>query len=115
MKTPTHPNAIPIPYRSGSDVGPAPGRISPVQSLWITFARTLAVFNITKAIRDGKEVDIMQPKFQAGLISHPEPFDIDIKPRSAGHEELILIGKKQHPWEESHAEELRLAITVGGV
>ncbi|EIT81129.1 cytochrome protein [Aspergillus oryzae 3.042] len=88
-----------------------PGRNLADSNLWLTIARTLAAFNIAKPIRDGKEVDI-QPEFQAGLISHPEPFDVDIKPRSAGHHELILAGEKQYPWEESHAEELRRAIAV---
>ncbi|GMF67658.1 unnamed protein product [Aspergillus oryzae] len=88
-----------------------PGRNLADSNLWLTIARTLAAFNIAKPIRDGKEVDI-QPEFQAGLISHPEPFDVDIKLRSAGHHELILAGEKQYPWEESHAEELRRAIAV---
>ncbi|PIG79207.1 O-methylsterigmatocystin oxidoreductase [Aspergillus arachidicola] len=88
-----------------------PGRNLADSNLWLAIARTLAVFNIAKPIRDGKEVDI-QPEFQASLISHPDPFDVDIKPRSAAHHELILAGEKQYPWEESHAEELRRAIAV---
>ncbi|KAE8401933.1 cytochrome P450 [Aspergillus pseudonomiae] len=88
-----------------------PGRNLADSNLWLTIARTLAAFNIAKPIRNGKEVDI-QPEFKPMLISHPDPFDVDIKPRSAGHEELIRAGEKQYPWEESHAEELRRAIAV---
>ncbi|KAB8223737.1 cytochrome P450 [Aspergillus novoparasiticus] len=88
-----------------------PGRNLADSNLWLAIARALSVFNIAKPIRDGKEVDI-QPEFQASLISHPEPFDVDIKPRSAGHAKLIRAGEKQYPWEESHAEELRRAIAV---
>ncbi|KAF5856283.1 hypothetical protein ETB97_007639 [Aspergillus alliaceus] len=88
-----------------------PGRNLADSNLYLSIVQLLAVYNITKPICDGKEMDI-QPVFYPGVISHPEPFDVDIKPRSAGHEELIRSIEKKHPWEKSHAEELRKAASV---
>jgi cytochrome P450 len=88
-----------------------PGRNLADANLYLSIARTLAVYNIAKPICDGKEVDI-QPVYLAGnIVSHPEPFDVSIKPRSMGHEELIRSVEEQYPWEKSHAEELRSAVT----
>ncbi|KAF7588524.1 hypothetical protein BBP40_005551 [Aspergillus hancockii] len=87
-----------------------PGRNFADSNIFLTIARTLAVYNIAKPIRDGKEVDI-KPIFLASVISHPAPFEVSIKPRSVGHEELIRSVEKQYPWEKSHAEELRSATT----
>ncbi|KAE8153917.1 cytochrome P450 [Aspergillus avenaceus] len=86
-----------------------PGRTLADSNIYLTIAQTLAVYDITKPIRDGKEVD-PQPLFGNGVVSHPAPFDVSIKPRSAGHEELIRALEKRYPWEESHADELRQAV-----
>ncbi|KAE8354986.1 cytochrome P450 [Aspergillus coremiiformis] len=88
-----------------------PGRNLADSNLYLSIAQTLAAYNIRKPIRDGKEVDI-QLIAQAGVISHPEPFDLNIKPRSAGHEELIRALEKQYPWEKGHGEELRRATGI---
>jgi hypothetical protein len=75
-------------------------------SVWLTVARSLAVFDIAKFRDDaGNEIE-PAVKFSAGILSHPEPFQASIKPRSAKHEDLIRQVEKQHPWEKSSASEL---------
>ncbi|OHE90778.1 cytochrome P450 [Colletotrichum orchidophilum] len=51
------------------------------------------------------------PNICTGVISHPEPFEISIKPRSAEHERLIRSIEQTYPWEESDAKTLeRMAV-----
>jgi cytochrome P450 len=66
-----------------------PGRLFAKSALYIKIAQILAVFNIDK-----------------GVISHPAPFKIAIKPRSPRHEALIRSIEKIHPWQKSDAEVL---------
>lgn len=89
-----------------------PGRILADANIYLTLAQSLAAFNISNAIRDGKEIDV-QPVFPPGVVSHPAPFDCTIKPRSVEHERLIRAIEEAHPWENSHADELdRIKIHV---
>lgn len=82
-----------------------PGRILADNTLYLSVAQSLTVFNITKAVENGHEVEV-KPEFQAGVISHPVPWKFDIKPRSPDHEALILSVKVEHPWEQSDAPDL---------
>lgn len=82
-----------------------PGRILADNTLYLSIAQTLAVFDITKAVEDGRELDV-KPEFQAGVISHPVPWRFDITPRSPAHEALIRYVEKEHPWEPSDANDL---------
>lgn len=79
-----------------------PGRILADSALFITVAQSLAALRIGKQTVDGKEVD-PTVKFTPGIVSHPEHFDISIKPRSPHHEKLIRAIEKTHPWQESDA------------
>ncbi|THC92940.1 hypothetical protein EYZ11_007583 [Aspergillus tanneri] len=82
-----------------------PGRTLADSNVYLSLAQSLAVFRITKPVRDGKVIE-PEPMFQPGIISHPAPFEVDVKPRSPGHVELILAVEKEQPWEKSHAKEL---------
>ncbi|WYZ44616.1 hypothetical protein EsH8_VII_001052 [Colletotrichum jinshuiense] len=82
-----------------------PGRILAENSLFLTIAQSLAVFNISKPVVDGKPVE-PAIKFTPGVISHPEPFDTSIKPRSSHHEKLIRTIEQTYPWEESDSKTL---------
>jgi hypothetical protein len=75
-------------------------------SVWLTVARSLAVFDISKP-RDaaGNEIE-PAVKFSAGILSHPEPFQASIKARSPKHEDLIRRVERENPWERSSASEL---------
>ncbi|KAE8146925.1 cytochrome P450 [Aspergillus avenaceus] len=82
-----------------------PGRVLADSAVYINIAESLAVFNITKKVENGK---VIEPKvsFQPGLISHPEPYEVTVKPRSPVHEELIRAVEVDYPWEPSHAADL---------
>ncbi|KAA8651397.1 hypothetical protein EYZ11_013218 [Aspergillus tanneri] len=86
-----------------------PGRLLADANIYLTIARSLAVFNITKAVIDGQEAPV-NPKFLTGIISHPAPFDLSIKVRGSRHKELIQEVEKEHPWGESHAAEISFHI-----
>ncbi|KAF5327811.1 hypothetical protein D9619_004578 [Psilocybe cf. subviscida] len=66
-----------------------PGRYLSDNTLWSIVASTLHAFNITPAL-DEKGVPIpLSKNMTSGLISYPEPFKVDIKPRSASAETLV--------------------------
>lgn len=76
-----------------------PGKQLADSSVWLTLARSLAVFDISKGVEEttGREVE---PKvdFSPGVISHPAPFEARIVPRSPRHEELVRVVETSHPW-----------------
>ncbi|OHX00029.1 cytochrome p450 [Colletotrichum incanum] len=82
-----------------------PGRILAENSIFLTVAQTLAVYSLSKPVRDGRVVE-PSIKFTPGVISHPEPFDISIKPRSPHHEKLIRAIEETYPWQPSDAKTL---------
>ncbi|TDZ15801.1 O-methylsterigmatocystin oxidoreductase [Colletotrichum orbiculare MAFF 240422] len=83
-----------------------PGRILADNALFINIAQSLAVFNISKRVEDGREVE-PTIKMAPGIITHPEHFETSIKPRSYKHEQLIRSVEKTYPWEESDAKTLQ--------
>lgn len=80
-----------------------PGRVLADSSVFLTIAQSLAVFDISKVVENGKEVEPIV-EFTPGTISHPVPFRTSIKPRSPDHEALIRSILVDHPWEESDAK-----------
>ncbi|KAI8315325.1 Multifunctional cytochrome P450 monooxygenase [Colletotrichum sp. SAR11_59] len=82
------------------------GQILAENSLFLNFAQSLAVFNIESPIVHGKVVE-PEAEFNPGVISHPAPFDVSIKPKSPHHEKLIRSIEDRFPWQESDAEDLR--------
>ncbi|OCH95986.1 cytochrome P450 [Obba rivulosa] len=58
-------------------------------SLFLSCAMSLAVFDISKIIEDGKVIEPVI-EYTSGTISHPAPFRCSIKPRSEKAEALIL-------------------------
>ncbi|KAI1123054.1 cytochrome protein [Nemania abortiva] len=82
------------------------GRYLATATVWVTIARSLAVFNITKGLdENGCEIE-PTAKFLPGLLSRPADFKATIKPRSPQHEVLIRQLEDLHPWEKSNADEL---------
>ncbi|TFK84330.1 cytochrome P450 [Polyporus arcularius HHB13444] len=66
-----------------------PGRFMAVDSIWITIANVLSVFEIRKAVgEDGKEIT-PDGEYHRGFLCHPKPFPCIIKPRSEEHEALL--------------------------
>lgn len=87
-----------------------PGRYMALDSVWLTIARALAVFHIGRVVGpDGREV-VPGEEYNRGFLwyvfvprwfreadtacfafdSHPKPFSCTIKPRSKGHEALLM-------------------------
>ncbi|KAI1078886.1 cytochrome P450 [Whalleya microplaca] len=82
-----------------------PGRILADNTIYLTIVQSLAVFNISKSLENGKEVE-PAIKFEPGVVSHPVPYSNMIKPKSAHHEELISSIVNTYPWQESDSEVL---------
>ncbi|KAJ8131439.1 hypothetical protein O1611_g2188 [Lasiodiplodia mahajangana] len=84
-----------------------PGRYLAYTSVWLTIARSLAVFNISKGLDEsGREIE-PTTQFSPGLLSRLEPFKATFKPRSSQHEALIRQVEELHPWEPSDADEVQ--------
>jgi cytochrome P450 len=75
-----------------------PGRVLADQSIYLTIAQMLAVFEFSKP--DGAEI---HPEFEAGIISHPRPFQTNIEVRDPQREKLIRDIEVKYPWEKSDA------------
>ncbi|KAI8264873.1 Multifunctional cytochrome P450 monooxygenase [Colletotrichum sp. SAR11_239] len=82
------------------------GQILAENSLFLNFAQSLAVFDIESPIINGKLIE-PEAAFNPGVISHPAPFDVSIKPKSPHHEKLIRSIEDRFPWQESDAKDLR--------
>lgn len=101
-----HPERDPHLLVFGFGRRACPGRTLADANVFLSIAQSLAVFNISKPVRNG-EVQDVPLKFLPGVISHPAPFELAIRPRSEKHRELIQSLGKQYPWEKSDAEALR--------
>ncbi|KAF7359221.1 hypothetical protein MSAN_01264200 [Mycena sanguinolenta] len=66
-----------------------PGRHMAMSSVWITIARILAAFDITKAVDEKGQVIEPTYEYFAGLVVQPLPFKCSIKPRSEKAAALI--------------------------
>jgi len=67
-----------------------PGMNLAEASIFILCARTLAAFDVTKAVDEESGVEITPPvEYDSGTICHPKPFKCSIKPRSLKAEALI--------------------------
>ncbi|QQK45224.1 Cytochrome P450, E-class, group I [Penicillium digitatum] len=82
-----------------------PGRTLADAHVFLTVAQALAVFSISKPVQNGV-TEYFLPKFLPGVISHPAPFKVSIRPRSAVHEKLIREIEQHHPWEKSDSKSL---------
>ncbi|CAI6099045.1 unnamed protein product [Clonostachys chloroleuca] len=66
-----------------------PARIFADQSLFLTIAQTIAVFNINKAVdSQGVEIDPIL-EVQPGIVAHPKEYPYQLTPRSEAHALLI--------------------------
>ncbi|EWZ79807.1 hypothetical protein FOWG_16135 [Fusarium oxysporum f. sp. lycopersici MN25] len=82
-------------------------RVCPAQAmsektLFLNMAQTLAVFDI--GVKEGTEMP--KAEFTSGVVSHPKPFETEIKPRSSQTRKLIESIERMHPWQQSDAETL---------
>lgn len=80
-----------------------PGRTLADSNIFLTIARSLNVFKISKPPKGPNSQDL-NVKFLPGVISHPAPFKLSIQPRSAAHRDLIQSLEQSFPWEKGDAE-----------
>ncbi|KAF9533208.1 cytochrome P450 [Crepidotus variabilis] len=67
-----------------------PGRHLASNTIWLTIATVLALFNMGKKMdADGNEIPV-EADFTTGLMTHPFPYECSIVPRSDVAERLIL-------------------------
>lgn len=82
-----------------------PGKLLAEQSVWLTVAKSLAVFDISGSPANQEKKG--GSRFVGGIVSHPAPYEATIRPRTPGHEALIREVERTHPWGESGARELQ--------
>lgn len=58
-----------------------PGRLLADETVFIACAMSIAVFDIQKKVRDGVVLEPVR-RMVPGFISYPEPYEIDVRPRS---------------------------------
>ncbi|KAK6331379.1 hypothetical protein TWF730_004461 [Orbilia blumenaviensis] len=89
-----------------------PGRHLSDANMFITIAKSLAAFNISKAIdSDGNEIEPAIEE-QIGTIAQPKPFQCTIKPRNEKYRELVTQVELECPLEKGDAE--FIGIKAGG-
>ena len=67
----------------------------------------LSSFDIKhKKDANGRNIEV-ETEGSPGLVYHPKPHDMDIKPRSEKHAELIENIERELSWEQGDAEDLR--------
>jgi cytochrome P450 len=82
-----------------------PGKFLAEASLFLTFAQSLAAFNIQKVSSSDGVVEPVHT-FQSGIISHPGPFEVKVVPRRARVRKLVEAVVKDNPWVESDARDI---------
>ncbi|KAI1358522.1 cytochrome P450 monooxygenase [Xylaria arbuscula] len=101
-----NPNPDPAQYIFGYGRRICLGRYLANSSTWLTIARALAVFDISKGLDEsGQEIE-QTIKLLPGLVNRVEPFKATFKPRSPQHEALIRQAEELYPWEKGDAVEL---------
>lgn len=80
-----------------------PGKLLAEQSVFLTIAKVLAAFDIAGP-REEEGCPII---FEPGVVSHPQRFEANIKPRSQAHADLILEVENMPPRAESSSEILK--------
>jgi cytochrome P450 len=86
-----------------------PGRVLADASLFLTFAQSLAAFDIQK-VRD-KSGSMVEPvhTFSSGIIAHPGSFEVQVLPRNKQVAGLVDAVVSENPWVESDAKHIRKA------
>lgn len=83
-----------------------PGKDFADESVFLTIAMTLAVFDIRKAKDEcGNAIEPIS-SFQSGILSRPNAFSCAISPRSNEAARLIHEVEIDFPWERSDIEQL---------
>ncbi|RPD66667.1 cytochrome P450 [Lentinus tigrinus ALCF2SS1-7] len=96
MKTPGHePETDPRTMVFGFGRRICPGLQLADISIFLAVAMSLAVFKIEKPVVNGQVVE-PSTEYSTGTVSHPPPFQSEIKPRSAKAEAIIAQLAERH-------------------
>lgn len=82
-----------------------PGRAFAQASMFLTIAKSLSAFQISKPLKDGKEVDIVVD-FKPEAVSSPVKYEVCIQSRDTEKENLVLNIEKDYPWLQGDAVKL---------
>lgn len=94
------PAPDPLDYAFGFGRRICPGKTLAESIVWLTIAKALAVYDITKGKdQDGREID-PEARFTSGVISHPVPYQATIVPRSVKHADLVRQIEVSNPWQK---------------
>jgi cytochrome P450 len=103
----SEPPATQVTFGFGRRV--CPGRVLADASLFLTFAQSLAAFDIQKARNEDGGVIEPVHTFNSGIISHPGSFEVQVLPRSTQVADLVDAVVRENPWAESDAKYIRKA------
>ncbi|CAI7597243.1 unnamed protein product [Penicillium glandicola] len=81
-----------------------PGRFLADASLFLSIAKSLAVFDITRIPGASDKESHLSDGFLPGIISHPSPFRAQIRPRSEDARILIKSIETEDPWLKGDSE-----------
>lgn len=101
------PEPDPRIYAFGFGRRVCPGRNLAENSLYLAVVQTLATFHISKAVDDNGNVIEPTIKMLPGIVSHPAPFKVAVKPRSEHHERLVRSLEETYPWVKSDADAIK--------
>ena len=83
-----------------------PGKALADQSGWLFVAHILSVFEIApKKDAHGQEIEV-DLEGAPGLVLHPKPYAVDIRPRSEKHAQMIEAFESELIWEKGDANEI---------
>jgi hypothetical protein len=85
------------------------GRVLADASLFLTFAQSLAAFDIQKARNEDGGVIEPVHTFNSGIISHPGSFEVRVLLRSTQVAGLVDTVVRENLWVESDAKYIRKA------
>ena len=107
----SEPPATNVTFGFGRRV--CPGRVLADVSLFLTFAQSLAAFDIQK-VRD-ESGNVVEPvhTFSSGIIAHPGSVEVRVLPRSTQAADLVDAVVKENPWVESDARYIKKAVVKG--
>lgn len=83
-----------------------PGKALADQSSWLLIAQVLSSFSVAhKRDQSGREIEVLAEGIP-GIVHHPKPYVMDLKPRSEKHAEMLEDLEKELRWEQGDAGEL---------
>jgi hypothetical protein len=114
------PELDPQTYVWGFGRRVCPGRVIADYSIWFNIAATVSCFTVSQNKGPaeeppsvGLEASEARPDyFVAGTISHPAPFNVDIRVRSQQHAEMIRRVETEDPWGVPDAEDIQKSMPV---